>query len=45
LLGEERKEKDKKSKEKAVGAFTPGPEARHTLLAVLGRIFAAVRCN
>jgi hypothetical protein len=35
----------KKRKEKLPGAFFPGPEAGHTLLAVLGRIFVAVRCN
>jgi hypothetical protein len=39
-LGEKKKEK-----EKWPGTFFPGPEARHTLLTVLGGIFAAVRCN
>jgi hypothetical protein len=43
LLEEERKEK--KTKEKQLGAFFPGLEARHTLLAVLGGVLVAVRCN
>jgi hypothetical protein len=42
-LGEERKEK--KNKEKWPGAFFPGLEAGHTLLAVPGRIIMAVRHN
>jgi hypothetical protein len=32
-------------KGEAAGNFFLGPEARHVLLTVLGRIFAAVRCN
>jgi Txe/YoeB family toxin of Txe-Axe toxin-antitoxin module len=40
-----KKEKKEKKKEKWTGAFSPRPEAVHTLMAVLGRIFAAFRCN
>jgi hypothetical protein len=47
LLGEIRKEKKEREREreKWPGFFSPGPGAGHTLLAVLGRIFAAVGCN
>jgi hypothetical protein len=38
-LGEEKKI------EKWPKAFFPRPEPRHILLAVLGEIFVAVRCN
>jgi hypothetical protein len=37
--------KIKKERVKHPGAFFLGLEARHTLLAVLGGIFVAVRCN
>jgi hypothetical protein len=41
-----KKEKNKKNKkEKQLGAFFPGPEARHALLAVLGMTFVADRYN
>jgi hypothetical protein len=35
----------KKRREKQPGPFFSGLEARHALLAVLGGIFMAVRCN
>jgi hypothetical protein len=38
LLAEEKKKKQ-------LGTFFPGLKAAHTLLAVPGRIFTAVRCN
>jgi hypothetical protein len=39
------KKEKKKRKGKQPGAFIPRPEGRHTLLAVLDRIFVAVRYN
>jgi hypothetical protein len=39
-----KKKKEKKRKKKWLGAFFPGTEVRHTLLAVPRWIFA-VRCN
>jgi hypothetical protein len=39
------KEKKKRSRSSQEGAFFPGPEARHALLAVPYRIFVVVRCN
>jgi hypothetical protein len=46
LVGRRKKRKDKRQEKKAAKVFfTPGPEARHALLAVLKRIFMAVRCN
>jgi hypothetical protein len=35
----------KREREKQLGAFFPGLEARHILLAVPCRIFIDVRCN
>jgi hypothetical protein len=40
-----RRKKILKKKENLPGAFFPGLEGRHTLLAVLGGIFTAVRYN
>jgi hypothetical protein len=37
--------KKKREREKQQRTFFTGPKARHTLLAVLGGIFVAVRCN
>jgi hypothetical protein len=46
LVGRRRKEeKKRKSNEKWPETFFPGPDARHTLMAVPGRIFMAFRCN
>jgi hypothetical protein len=39
------REKERKEKRSSWRFFFPGPEARHALLAVLGGIFPAVRCN
>jgi hypothetical protein len=44
-LGEGKKKKKEREREKQLGALFPGLEAEHALLAVLGRIFAAVRYN
>jgi hypothetical protein len=38
-------EKKKIKKREVAGAYFLGLEARHTLLAVPGRIFIAVKCN
>jgi hypothetical protein len=43
LLGEEEEKED--WKEKQLGAFFPGSEAGHALLAVPSWIFVAVKCS
>jgi hypothetical protein len=38
-------EKKRERERRGQGCFFLGPEARHVLLAVLGGIYMAVRCN
>jgi hypothetical protein len=45
LLGEEGKRRIKRKKGEVARGFFPRAGARHALLAVLGGIFSAVRCN